>query len=554
MSVIGSNILAGASGQGGAYNLTNSLRFRSSASAYLNRTPASATNRTTWTWSAWVKRGDVASNDNRLFGAGTSNSDRALIAIENYISFVGTNSGSNVLVLQTTPVYRDPSAWYHIVVVYDSTQATSSDRAKIYVNGVQVTAFGTATYPSPNTTLQVNSANPHVIGTRGTYSVDSNFDGYMTEVNFIDGQALTPSSFGETSSTTGVWIPKKYTGTYGTNGFYLPFTDNSGATSTTIGKDFSGNSNNWTPNNISVTAGSTYDSMTDVPTLTSATVANYCTLNPLNLYTGTSCANGNLQGTTVTGDECGIYGTIGMTSGKFYWESTPSSISSGGCMIGIAPATTQGSSGSPGLTVTTGYGYYTTGSKYAGSGGVAYGNTFTTSDVIGVALDLDNGKIWFGKQTGGTGSMVWQASGDPAAGTNAAFTGISGTFVAGIGNGGAGSFSTVNVNFGQQPFSYTPPTGFKALNTFNISAGTITTSGSFTGNTAADGPFIYLNGVPTAMTINGNAVTFGTHADKLSNGFKVRSSSSSYNASGSNTYSISTTSDKFKFANAQPNP
>jgi len=119
---------------------------------------------------------------------------------------------------------------------------------------------------------------------------------------------------------------------------------------------------------------------------------------------------------------------------------------------------------------------------------------------------------------------------------------------------GGSDNETYNFNFGQQPFAHTPPTGFVALNTFNISAGTITTSGSFTGNTAADGPFVYLNGVPTAMTINGNAVTFGTHADKLSNGFKVRSSSSSYNATGSNTYSITTTSDKFKFANAQPNP
>ena len=112
----------------------------------------------------------------------------------------------------------------------------------------------------------------------------------------------------------------------------------------------------------------------------------------------------------------------------------------------------------------------------------------------------------------------------------------------------------VVANFGQQPFTYTPPTGFVALNTYNLPAGTITTSGSFTGNINTDGPFVYLNGVPTAMTINGNAVTFGTNADKLSNGFKVRSSSSSYNASGSNTYSITTTGAKFKNANAQTNP
>jgi len=116
-------------------------------------------------------------------------------------------------------------------------------------------------------------------------------------------------------------------------------------------------------------------------------------------------------------------------------------------------------------------------------------------------------------------------------------------------SGASGSF-----NFGQRPFAYTAPSGFKALCTANLPEGTITTSGTFTGNANANGPFVYLNGIPTAMTINGNAVTFATHADKLSNGFKLRTSSTSYNTSGSNTYSITTTGDKFKFARAQPNP
>jgi hypothetical protein len=475
MSVIGSNILAGASGQGG-YFLTNSLRFRSSASAYLNRTFPVAGNRKTWTWSGWVKRGSLG-GDNSIFtgyGNGTQtagiyfSNDTLTDALEVRFSYSGSWTGF----LVTAQVFRDPAAWYHIVFAADTTQATSTERLKLYVNGVQVTAFNSTAYPSQNTDGFINQAQAHEIGrlvTNNGYLMD----GYMTECNFIDGQALTPSSFGETSTSTGVWIPKKYTGTYGTNGFYLDFEDTSSTAA--LGYDAAG-SNDWTVNNISLTAGTTYDSMTDVPTLTSATAANYCTLNPLNLYTGTSCANGNLQGTTVTGDECGIYGTIGMTSGKFYWESTPSSISSGGCMIGIAPAATQGSSGSPGLTVTTGYGYYTTGSKYAGSGGVAYGNTFTTSDVIGCALDLDNGKIWWSKDG------VFQASGDPAAGTNAAFTSVSGTFVPGIGNGGAGSFSTVNVNFGQQPFEYTPPAGFVALNTFNLPTPTIGATAATTAN------------------------------------------------------------------------
>jgi hypothetical protein len=456
----------------GGYNLTNSLRFRSSASAYLNRTPASAGNANIWTWSAWVKRGSLGSAQVLLSAATDSNNFE-------YLRFESTNelfytrfvSGVQQDGLTTTAVFRDPSAWYHIVMVRNGATRT------IYVNNVNMASGG-----SSAATGEINQVKAHSLFRRQE-SASQYFDGYATEIVMIDGQALTPSSFGETSATTGVWIPKKYTGTYGTNGFYLDFEDTSSTAA--LGYDAAG-SNDWTVNNISLTAGSTYDSMTDVPTLTSATAANYCTLNPLNLYTGTSCANGNLQGTTVTGAECGIYGTIGMTSGKFYWESTPSSISSGGCMIGIAPATTQGSSGSPGLTVTTGYGYYTTGSKYAGSGGVAYGNTFTTSDVIGVALDLDNGKIWFGKQTGGTGSMVWQASGDPVAGTNAAFTSVSGTFVPGIGNGGAGSFSTVNVNFGQQPWSATPPTGFVALNTFNLPTPTIGATASTTANKYMD--------------------------------------------------------------------
>ena len=441
--------------------VNNSLRFRSSASAYLNRTPPTAGNLQKWTWSAWVKRGALSYGEATLFNAGTTGigtNDTGFLGIR-FTSGDKLDITTGLTDLRlTTQVFRDPAAWYHIVVAVDTTQATGANRVKVYVNGTQVTAFTNSNDPTQNLNTAVNNTYLHEIA-RTSWNSAGYFDGYQTEVNLIDGQALTPNSFG-TFNSYGVWQPITYGGSYGTNGFYLPFTNKT--STTTLGYDFSPAGNNWTTNNISLTTGSTYDSMTDVPTLTSATVANYCTLNPLNLYTGTSCANGNLQGTTVTGAECGIYGTMAMTSGKFYWESTPSSISSGGCMIGIAPATTQGSSGSPGLAVTTGYGYYTTGNKYGGSGGVAYGNTFTTSDVIGCALDLTNGKIWWSK------NGVWQASGDPAAGTNAAFTSVSGTFVPGIGNGGAGSFSTVNVNFGQQPFTYTAPSGFLALNTYNI--------------------------------------------------------------------------------------
>ena len=269
----------------GGYTIARSVRLRSSASAYFNRTQTSG-NRRTYTYSAWVKRGNLTTKQN-LFGTIVYPTPSNY---QSYWSFLADNtfeialySGSSYLgQLITTQVFRDPSAWYHIVVQVDTTQATSSNRLKLYVNGTQVTSFSTTNYPSQNTDTFINTDTYQVgIGRVAPFSGTEYFDGYMAEINFIDGQALTPSSFGETDSITGVWKPKAYSGTYGTNGFELNFSDNSASTAATIGKDYSGNGNNWTPNNISVTAGATYDSMQDVPTLTSATAANYAVLNPL---------------------------------------------------------------------------------------------------------------------------------------------------------------------------------------------------------------------------------------------------------------------------------
>jgi len=545
MSVIGSNILAGASGQGG-YFLTNSLRFRSSASAYLNRTPASASNRRTFTWSGWVKLGLIDANYHSFFANGNA-VDSMVFWDDN--TFAVTNFNGTSYLVRTTQVFRDPSAWYHLVIAFDTTQATASNRIKIYVNGVQVNSFAASTYPSQNYDTGFNTTTVQYLG----YNEYNRYDGYMAEVNFIDGQALTPSSFGETSTTTGVWIPKKYTGTYGTNGFYLPFTNT--ASTSTLGNDFSGNSNTWTVNNISLTSGSTYDSMTDVPTLTSATAANYPTLNPLaNSGIGT-LSNGNLQLVTSTNAKA-ITGTMALPStGQYYFEITATDyITDNGTFLGIVNQEflTGAPSNGTWLGISTYNASYENGTT-TDTNGLTGANATQDGDIWCFAIDMTNGKFWIGRSR--SGSLTWADGTTPAVNGGGATT-ISlptGTLYPMAYRGGSDN-ETYNFNFGQQPFAHTPPTGFVALNTFNISAGTITTSGSFTGNTAADGPFVYLNGVPTAMTINGNAVTFGTHADKLSNGFKVRSSSSSYNASGSNTYSISTTSDKFKFANAQPNP
>ena len=207
MSVIGSNILAGASGQGG-YFLTNSLRFRSSASAYLNRTFSTPTSRRIFTFSIWTKRGELVPND-FIFGRGTGPESYLQWSTDNTLEFYDYTGSTYSFRLVTTQVFRDPAAWYHIVVAVDTTQATAANRIKMYVNGTQITAFSTATYPAQNFDSSLNTNATVYIG-RSEFA--SNYiDGYMTEINFIDGQALTPSSFGETSTTTGVWIPKKYT-------------------------------------------------------------------------------------------------------------------------------------------------------------------------------------------------------------------------------------------------------------------------------------------------------------------------------------------------------
>ena len=211
------NLLAGASAQGG-FTIEESLRFNSSQNSYLSWTPASAGNRKTWTWSGWVKRGTLATRQ-QLFSA--YNPSNSL-----YIEFVNSTDTLRIIEggggtnLTTTQVFRDSSAWYHIVVAWDTTQATASNRVKIYLNGSQITSFGTSTYPTLNLDGDINNTILHNVGCYASGAFF--FDGYITEVNFIDGQALDASSFGEFDSVTGVWKPAKYTGTYGNNGFYLP--------------------------------------------------------------------------------------------------------------------------------------------------------------------------------------------------------------------------------------------------------------------------------------------------------------------------------------------
>jgi hypothetical protein len=458
MSAFHDNALIGASGQQG-YKISRSVRLRSSASAYFNRTPASAGNRTTWTFSTWLKRGQLSNYMWLLSGyisAGIV--DGLRFQSDNSVDWI-YNGGR---ILATSQLFRDPAAWYHLVFTWDTTQSTSANRARIYVNGVQVTAFSTASYPAQNSTSGINNATVQRIGVTSDTINSEVFDGYLTEINFIDGQALTPSSFGETNAVTGVWQPKKYGGTYGTNGFYLNFSDNSGATATTIGKDNSGNGNNWTPNNISVTAGTTYDSMLDVPTPYADGGngrGNYAVVNPLNTHSVITVSGANLN-TTYAGGAYQAYGTgtVGITTGKFYWEITVNTIGATGVGIFQAAGRVLGTEGTNNtFNSASSYIYFLDGKKYNGSDvGVAYGATYTTGDIIGVAFDADNGTLTFYKNNSSQGTAYTGLTATPYL---PSFTCYSG--------------SNLSFNFGQRPFAYTPPTGFKALNTQNLPTPTI---------------------------------------------------------------------------------
>ena len=462
------NALIGASGQGG-YQIERSLRFNSADSAYLNRTPASAGNRRKFTCSAWVKRTGILASliDVPLLSAGDGTnfgiSGTGALGATYEGRFYIRNGGANLCKIPNA-LFRDPSAWYHFVFVVDTENATAADRQILYVNGARQENFdGSFTQ---NTDTNINTTTVHTIGVGIVTTANSGYSGnfLLAEYHFIDGQALTPSSFGETDTITGVWKPKRYAGTYGTNGFYLKFADNSGTTSTTLGKDSSGNSNNWTPNNFSVTAGAGNDSMIDTPTPYADGGngrGNYATLNPLRLVgSNGSLTNGNLENSGGGNPARAFPSTIAVLTGKFYAEFTPASnnyAQVGAVDSTLFPYSSGAVRGSGAITwelSTPSSVYYVNSTSGSGSPPSPAGG-----DVIMVAIDATTRKVWFGR------NGTWNGSGDPAAGTNEIGT-LSGTdaisfFV-------RAESTTITANFGQRAFAHTPPSGFLALNTQNL--------------------------------------------------------------------------------------
>jgi len=460
----------------GGYQISRSLRFNSADSAYLDRAQTTG-NTQIATWSGWVKRSALTIGAfSTLFSAGTSNTD----------SFTFSNTGDTLRFflngslsadLVTTQVFRDPSSWYHIVVAIDTTQATAANRIKLYVNGVQVTSFATEIYPTQNYTFtSLNTSGKSAnLGSIGTGSFLSAF---MTEINFIDGQQLTPSSFGETNAQTGVWQPKAFSGgAYGTNGFYLNFSDNSNTTAATLGKDYSGNGNNWTPNNFSVSAGAGNDSMVDVPTPygvdtgAGGTVrGNYCTLNPLATGSGKVLVNGNLDFTSSTSNWYFSLGTIGFSLGKYYWEMNCGVTNGSDLFAGIMGSGMPVNSVANGLqdnvSVLNTFGslLFCDDGKYqldGNTGRVAYSTALGSNQTLGIAVDMDAKSLTFYKDGVSQGAISFSSSPMASSFVSPSFSSYATTDSARV------------FNFGQRPFAYTAPSGFKALCTQNLPTPTI---------------------------------------------------------------------------------
>ena len=460
MSILGSNMLAGAAGRA-RHEIERSLRFNANDSAHLTRTPSSASNSTTFTWSAWVKTNRTDSHET-LFSAtpsgdGTLQYDFILENDQLYIYGIET-----VFVYQKklSRVFRDRSAWYHLVVAFDTTDSTAEDRIKIYVNGERQTDFATNSNPSASRTTGFNKTNEHSIGARTGYSGAQYFDGYQTEINFIDGSQLGPESFGQTDLETGAWIPRQYSGSYGTNGFYLKFADSSGVTATTLGKDSSGNGNNWTPSGFQVSTPGGMDSMEDTPT------NNWCTLNGAANSTGTrTLSDGNLQA-DLSGSGAKAVGTFLIPlSGKWYWEMMANDSNSN-----QAPGVLQHDSNFGTYDTSKAASYFPNGEyKIESANQVSGFSTYTAQDIISFAVDADVSppEIYFAK------NGTWQNSADPAAGTNGFALTADKRYLPYMQHGSGSSSSSGLFNFGQRQFSYTPPTGFRTLNAKNLPTPTI---------------------------------------------------------------------------------
>jgi len=459
----------------GGYDVANSCRFNDGDSAYMEKSPASDGSNTTATFSAWVKRGNLGARQ-AIFGGqeGTTTAERCVMEFNASDQLVmQTGNGGSFVNKVSNRVFRDCSAWYHLVFQFDTTNGTAASRWKFFVNGVQETSLATDdTFPdSADIKFFENTTSCRIaVGMKpeGSSNVQF-FDGYMAEVVVIDGSVLAPTEFGEfDSDSPTIWKPKDVSGlTFGTNGFYLDFEDSSN-----LGNDANGGTD-LTETNLAAV-----DQATDTPT------NSFATLNPLdNYYAGATFSQGNCNVVTGSGVSAPPLSTFGVANGKWYFECKPTAKGGGSdWLIGIA--STQVTAASQEL------GHFSSDWAYYGSAGqyrnndttTSYDNSYTTNDIIGVALDLDNNKLYFSK------NGTFQNSGDPASGATG--TGALSITVGALGNwfaaasywdsgtgtfafnfGGCSAFTVSSANQdgnGYGNFEYAVPSGYYALCTKNL--------------------------------------------------------------------------------------
>ena len=442
------------------YDVDNSLRFDDGSSDYLNQTFASNGTRTTWTFSTWIKRSNLGS-DQRILSCdddASGNQDDFIKFLSGDTFQIGFYNSGFYGERTTNRVFRDVSAWFHIVVVWDTTNATADDRIRLYVNGVRETSFSSSTNPSSSANSFINSTSyPLEIGRRGLNGTQY-INGYLAETVFVDGQALEPTSFGEFDSDTGIWKPIDVSGlTFGTNGFYLDFEDSSA-----LGNDVSGNDNDFTVN-----------SLTSIDQTTDTCTNNYATLNPIAFEnaSGTNrMSEGNLRfdGDSSTAHNLSV-GTIAVNQGKWWFEAEIDAYGGSNPSIGIASYDVNLTLGNyvGGITGTIGY----TGNgniNENGSNLVTGLNSYTSGDIINVGLDLDNNKIYFYKNgslenTGGTSITNRLYSFAVSQYSN------TGHWFANFGAGTLYSISSGNSDAnGYGNFEFSVPSGYYALNSKNL--------------------------------------------------------------------------------------
>jgi hypothetical protein len=463
----------GANSASGGYNIENSYKNENDNTERMYRAWGGITaNTRTWTVSLWVKRTELGAS--LVWGAGVSGNDVLVVDFDSSdrLGFRSTKDTADDCVYLTNRVFRDTSAWYHLVFAVDTTSGTAGNRLRIYVNGVEETSFATETNFDQND-LTLHNANGSYMEVGSVIGESPRFNGYIAEVNSITGTQYAPTAFGKFDDDSGIWIPILFAGSYAENSVFLEFKDSS-----SLGTDTSGNGQTFTLQNLSAA-----DQSTDTPT------NNFCTYNSTmymfetyNFVTEGATKTSKLYQNWIT-----PMPTIGVSRGKWYaeFEFVNTGIDS---MIGVVPMGEPGFEGS-GVTNSNSYlgqstnsiGYYgQQGNKYNNASGSSYGSSYVAGDKMAVALDMDNGKVYFAK------NGTWQNSGVPTSGATGtgAINLIQPTETHGIAssiwaNNSAclanyGGYTTISISSaetdenGYGTFEYAPPTGYYALCTKNL--------------------------------------------------------------------------------------